>query len=314
MTDALMLVAGLVTLLGGAWLMVREASRLALRLGLPPGLVGATVVAFGTSAPEFIVSTVASAQGSGDLAVGNVLGSNVANMGLVLGLAIVIGPLFVGARLLRWEIPVLGVATALLLLFGASGEIGRIEGAALLGLLFVFVAGSLRIGAESARARQAVVGPAAPSEPGAPWREVGLLLVGIVGLAVGAELLVRGATGLADTLELSEVVVGAVIVAMGTSLPEIATTSLAALRREHALAVGNAVGSNIFNLLGVLGLAALVSPLEIERDLYDLELPALVLSSAILLPLARRGIARGPQGLMLLLLYAAFIAAVLGRG
>ena len=313
MADVALLVAGLLALVGGAWLMVREASRLAVRFGLSPALVGATVVAFGTSAPEFIVSTVASAEGSGELAVGNVLGSNVANIGLVLGLAIVIRPLGVNPRMLRWEIPVLAVATGLVLLFGANEQIGRLEGAALFGLLIVFVAGSGVIGAASVHAREERVGSEARHERTAPWRQIALLLAGIAALALGAELLVRGATGIAERLEISEVVVGAVIVAVGTSLPELTTTAIAALRREHAIAVGNAIGSNVFNLLGVLGLAAVVSPLPIERDLYELELPALVLSTAILLPLARRVELGRAQGLLLLFLYAAFIAAVLGR-
>ena len=313
MADVALLVAGLLALVGGAWLMVREASRLAVRFGLSPALVGATVVAFGTSAPEFIVSTVASAEGSGELAVGNVLGSNVANIGLVLGLAIVIRPLGVNPRMLRWEIPVLAVATGLVLLFGANEQIGRLEGAALFGLLIVFVAGSGVIGAASVHAREERVGSEARHERTAPWRQIALLLAGIAALALGAELLVRGATGIAERLEISEVVVGAVIVAVGTSLPELTTTAIAALRREHAIAAGNAIGSNVFNLLGVLGLAAVVSPLPIERDLYELELPALVLSTAILLPLARRVELGRAQGLLLLFLYAAFIAAVLGR-
>ena len=314
MVDVLQLVVGLVGLVGGAWLLVRGASRLAVGLGMSPALVGATVVAFGTSMPEFIVSVVASAEGSPGLAMGNVLGSNVANVGLVLGLGAGLGSMHVRPRLLRWEIPVLGVATGFVLLFAANEVIGRVEGVVLLGMLVVFVAGSGAVSAESLRSREARVEPAVRADRASNLRELGQLAGGAVALAAGAELLVRGATGIAADLEISEVVVGAVIVAVGTSLPEVATTLVAAWRGEHDIAVGNAIGSNVFNLLGVLGLAAVVAPLEVDPRLYQFELPALVLSTAILVPLARRGSLRRQDGLMLVLLYLAFVTATIGRG
>ncbi len=314
MVDVVQLLVGLAALVGGAWLMVRAASRLAVRFGISPAIVGATVVAFGTSAPEFLVSVLASARGSGDLAVGNVLGSNIANMGLVLGIGAVIGPMAIRPRLMRWEIPVLGVATAMVLLFGANGGIGRFEGVALFGALAVFVARSVAIGAESMATRRRRVDPAEAGNARAPWREAVPLAIGVVGLAGGAELLVRGATGLAEQLEISEIVAGAVIVAVGTSLPEVATTAMAAARREYEIAVGNVVGSNVFNLLGVLGLAAIVSPLGIGRELYEFEMPALVHSTAVLLTLARRGLARRRDGLLLLVLYTVFVLGTLARG
>ena len=314
MVDVVQLLVGLVALVGGAWLIVRGASRLAVGLGMSPALVGATVVAFGTSMPEFIVSVVASAQGSPGLAMGNVLGSNVANVGLVLGLGAGLGSMHVQRRLLRWEIPVLAVATAFVLLFAANEVIGRLEGVVLLGTLVVFVAGSGAVSAESLRSREARVEPEVRADRASNLRELGEVVGGVVALAVGAELLVRGATGIAAELEISEVVVGAAIVAVGTSLPEVATTAVAAWRGEHDIAVGNAIGSNVFNLLGVLGLAAVVAPLEVDPRLYEFELPALALSTAILVPLARRGSLRRQDGLMLMLLYAAFVAATIGRG
>ena len=314
MADVLQLVVGLVALVGGAWLVVRGASRLAVGLGMSPALVGATVVAFGTSTPEFMVSVVASAQGSAGLAIGNVLGSNVANVGLVLGLGAGLGSMHVRPRLLRWEIPVLGVATGFVLLFAANGVVGRVEGVVLIATLVVFVAGSGALGAESLRSREARIEPAPRRDRAANLRELGQVAGGVVALAAGAELLVRGATGIAAELEISEVVVGAVIVALGTSLPEVATTAMAAWRGEHEIAVGNAIGSNVFNLLGVLGLAAVVAPLEVDARLYEFELPALVLSTAILVPLARRGRLRRQDGLPLVVLYLAFVAATLGRG
>ena len=208
----------------------------------------------------------------------------------------------------------LAVATAFVLLFAANEVIGRLEGVVLLGTLVVFVAGSGAVSAESLRSREARVEPEVRADRASNLRELGEVVGGVVALAVGAELLVRGATGIAAELEISEVVVGAAIVAVGTSLPEVATTAVAAWRGEHDIAVGNAIGSNVFNLLGVLGLAAVVAPLEVDPRLYEFELPALALSTAILVPLARRGSLRRQDGLMLMLLYAAFVAATIGRG
>ena len=311
MLDAVLVVAGLAALIGGAWILVHEAERLAVRLGLSPMLIGLTVVALGTSAPEMIVGASASARGAGELAVGGVLGSNVANVALVLGLGIVIRPLAVSSRLLRWELPALGIATVLVLLFGASGAIGRIEGAALLALLVVFLAVSARSAPESMQSRAAeveVIDPAASM-----LRGVVQLLIGIAALAAGSELLVRGAEGLAERLEISQVVVGALIIAVGTSLPELATTAVAALRRHHAIAVGNVIGSNIFNLLGALGLASLVAPLPIDGRLYELELPAMALSTVLLVPLAWRERNGRVSGAVLLVLYALFVVALPGH-
>ena len=311
MLDAVLVVAGLAALIGGAWILVHEAERLAVRLGMSPMLVGLTVVALGTSAPEMIVGASASARGAGELAVGGVLGSNVANVALVLGLGIVMRPLAVSSRLLRWELPALGVATVLVLLFGASGAIGRIEGAALLALLVAFLAVSARSAPESLQSRAAEVEVLAPAA--SMLRGVVQLLVGIAALAAGSELLVRGAEGLAERLAISQVVVGALVIAVGTSLPELATTAVAALRRQHAIAVGNVIGSNIFNLLGALGLASLVAPLPIDGRLYELELPAMALSTALLVPLAWREQNGRVTGAVLLLAYLLFAVALPGH-
>ncbi len=311
MLDTVLVLCGLAALIGGAWLLVHEAERLAVRLGLSPMLVGLTVVAFGTSAPEMIVGAFASVRGAGELAVGSVLGSNVANVALVLGLGILMRPLAVSSRLLRWELPALGTVTVLVLLFGASGAIGRIEGAALLALLVIFLVVSGRLGAESGQSRAAEVEVLHPA--GSMLRGVVQLLVGVAALAAGSELLVRGATGLAERLDISQVVVGALVVAVGTSLPELATTAVAALGRRHAIAVGNVIGSNVFNLLGALGLAALVAPLPIDGRLYELELPAMALSTVLLVALAWRGENGRALGVVLLVLYALFVAGLMSH-
>ena len=312
--DVGLTVLGLGVLLAGAWLLVRSATHLAGALGLSPVIVGATVVAFGTSAPEFVVGVAAAAEGSTGLAVGSVFGSNVLNATLVIGIAAVLNPLDVDSRLLRREMPILGAATAVVILIGANGAIGRAEGVVLFAALLVFVGVTIRMRHPP---------PDAPRVEshlhGAPARVVARNLVialgAIAALAAGSGALVRGATGIATTVGLSELVIGATVVAIGTSLPELTTTVVAAIHKQTEIAIANVVGSNIFNLLGVLGLAAAVAPLPIGDDLYRFEVPALAASTVALILLAWQGsrISRGEGGL-LLALYIVFVATVLVRG
>lgn len=313
MIDAVLLATGLVVLLGGAWLVVRAAVRLAVHFGLSRVLVGATIVAFGTSAPEFVVNLLAAAEDSPGLAIGNIVGSNVANVALVLGIGAMISPIAVHARLLRWEIPVLVAATAAMLLVAADGGVSRFEGAALFVGLIAFVVLSVRRPEAAAALGEEVGGAVAPRI--SPAAELSLLVAGLAALTGGADLLVRGATGLAEAAGLSDVAIGAFVVALGTSLPEVATTAVAAFRREHEIAVANVVGSNIFNVLGVIGLTSVLIPLDIDRGLFEFEMLALALSTVVLIPLARnfRRIGR-PQGVVLLAAYVAFVVVVLVRG
>ena len=313
MIDAVLLTTGLVVLLGGAWLVVRAAVRLAVHFGLSRVLVGATIVAFGTSAPEFVVNLLAAAEDSPGLAIGNIVGSNVANVALVLGIGAMILPIAVHARLLRWEIPVLVAATAAMLLVAADGGVSRFEGAALFVGLIAFVVLSVRRPEAAAALEEDVGGAVAPRI--SPAAELSLLVAGLAALTGGADLLVRGATGLAEAAGLSDVAIGAFVVALGTSLPEVATTAVAAFRREHEIAVANVVGSNIFNVLGVIGLTSVLIPLDIDRGLFEFEMLALALSTVVLIPLARnfRRIGR-PQGAVLLAAYVAFVVVVLVRG
>ena len=316
--DLTFVVVGLAVLIAGAWLTVRSASSLAASFGLSPVLIGATVVAFGTSAPEFVVSLLAASRDAAGIAVGNVLGSNVANVAFVLGASALVQPVAVHWRLLRWEIPVLGAATAATLVVAADGRIERAEGALLfLGLLaFIVISPGLWPDTSAAVEQEAADSARriAPSRD-ARLREGGLLAVGLVGLTAGAELALRGAVGIAENIGLSEAAIGATIVATGTSLPEVATSVVAAARREHEIAVANVVGSNIFNLLGVFGLTAALFGIDVDQGLYRFEMPALALSTVILVPLVwpRYRIAR-PEGALLLGMYVAFIAIVLVRG
>ncbi len=319
--DLLMVVGGLTVLLLGAWQVVRSAVSIALAFGLSRVVVGATVVAFGTSAPEFVISLAASVDDSSGLAVGNVIGSNVANVALVLGSAAVFRPMFVSARLLRWEIPVLVAATVAVLGAGADGEFARWEGALLfgVGLIGFIVASVVLIPEASALATDVEEEPdEIPSrDPRTLAVMFGLLVVGLTGLAVGAAVAVEGATGIAERIGMSEFAIGVTIVAVGTSLPEVATTLVAAARREHDIAVANAVGSNIFNLLGVLGGTALIAPLTIDQSLYQFEMIALTLSSLVLVPIV---IGRTPslvdrrEGALLVIGYVVFMALIVVRG
>ncbi len=315
--DAVLTFGGLGILLAGAWLLVRSASLLAMTFGLSPLLVGATVVAFGTSAPEFVVSLVAGLEGSGDLAVGNVFGSNITNVALVLGLAAVIRPMDVHPRLLRWEMPVLLAATVAIVALGLTGTIGHAPGAILFVALLVFMGLSLWLQPNAAETLAADHVPAAhePLARSGIAREAGLLLVGIGGLALGSELAVEGASGIAMRAGISEVAIGVTVVAIGPSLPEVVTTAVAAFRGNHDIALANVVGSNIFNLLGVLGLTGAVASLSIDSSLYYFEVPALALSTVLLFALSWTDTHLNRlEGAVLLAAYIASVAVVLVRG
>ena len=315
--DSVLTVGGLAVLLGGAWLLVRSASLLAMTFGLSPLLVGATVVAFGTSAPEFVVSLVAGIEGSGDLAVGSVFGSNITNVALVLGLAAVIRPMDVHPRLLRWEMPVLLGATVAVAVLGFTGGIGHIAGAVLFVALIGFVGISLWRQPDAAETLAADHVPAAhdPLARTEIAREAVLLLLGIGGLALGSELAVEGASGIAMRAGISEVAIGVTVIAIGTSLPEIVTTAVAAFRGNHDIALANVVGSNIFNLLGVLGLTGAVATLSIDNSLYLFEVPALAVSTILLFALSWTDThLKRWEGAVLLAAYTAVIAVVLVRG
>lgn len=266
-------VGGLVALVLGAELLVRGASRLALSLGISPLVVGLTIVAIGTSAPEVAVSVGAALEGQTDIAVGNVVGSNIFNVLLVLGVSALIVPLVVNTQIVRQEVPIMIGASLLLLTFGLDGSIGRIEALALLALLVAYVAFLV---IQSRREQQALALAAADETPdaasGAGARNLPLQLFLIAGglglLVLGSNWLVDASIAMAQTMGVSDLVIGLTIVAAGTSMPEVATSIMAAVRRERDIAIGNVVGSNIFNILGCLGLAGVVSATGRWRPRY----------------------------------------------
>jgi cation:H+ antiporter len=263
--DAGLIVAGIVALYFGGNLLVTGAVRLSQAFGISPLVIGLTVVAFGTSSPEMAATVVASVRGSPELALGNIVGSNVVNLGLVLGLGAALYPLASHAHFIRREIPFLVFISALLILLLLNDTIGRLEGVVLLALLAIYLGVLLYHERESEDIEKEFEAEFAPLPD--HGRRGGLgVLAGLVVLVAGAEVLVRGATGLAETLDVPEWVVAVSLVAFGTGLPELATTMVAALKREVDIVLGNLVGSNIFNILCVLGVAAVVSPMEVSLD------------------------------------------------
>lgn len=310
---ALLLLAGLVLLVAGGELLVRGASRAAEGFGISRLVVGLTVVAFGTSSPELMV-TVRAAFASGDganLALGNVVGSNILNVLLILGLSAILTPLVVARALVWREVPLMIAASVLLLAFAWNGTIGRIEGALLLAGLIAYTVYIVR----EARREQ----PGATDEDGAAAGDgVGRLLMNGLGVLIGLGLLVAGANwfvegaiGLARLVGLSEIVIGLTIVAVGTSLPELVTSLLASFRGEREIAVGNIVGSNLFNILGVLGLAALVAPegVPAAQSILTFDGPVMLAVAVACLPIFFTGhrIDRW-EGFVFLGYYAAYVA------
>jgi cation:H+ antiporter len=308
MTSYLFIAAGLALLFGGGELLVRQAASLGVRLGVTPLLVGLTVVAYGTSTPELVVSVRAALADSADIALGNVVGSNIANVALILGIAALIRPLSVKAQLLRVDVPLMVAVSLLLLLLLWDGQLSRLEG----GLLVAGVAAyTLLAIALARRERSAEVrsefAQAVPPARFPVWGQILLIVVGLGLLMVGADWLVRGAVTLAQGWGVSEAVVGLTIVAVGTSLPELATSVVAAVRRQGDIAIGNVVGSNIYNILGILGVAALLQPLQ-ASGVQAADLWIMLGVAAVCLPLMRTGfVISRAEGALLVAGYAAYV-------
>ena len=266
MTQSLLSMAGgVVLLLAGAEGLVRGASALALRLGITPLVVGLTVVAIGTSSPELVVSVQAALAGQGGVAIGNVVGSNIANLGLIVGLSATLSPMVIDRGLTRQDVPIMLGTMVLLTAFLLDGELARWEGALLATGAVAYTVWKIRASRRSVRAEREALPPElesvlADQEPGFK-RHILFVVGGIALLVYGSELLLNGAIAAAESLGVSEAVVGLTLVALGTSLPELATTVVAARRGEGEIALGNAVGSNIYNVLSVIGPAALVAPM-----------------------------------------------------
>ena len=304
-----MVVVGIVGLGQGASWLVDGASRLALRLGVSPMVVGLVVVGFGTSMPEFAVSVRAAFADSGGLSLGNAVGSNIMNLLLVLGVAAVLRPIHVvgGARVLRRDL-VFGLAPAVVIMAASwGGFIGRVEAIGLLAIFTAFILVALR------QAQTESVGRTVVS--GGPLRHIALTVVGIVVLVAGSELMVRGGIEIARRFGLSEAVIGLSLVAFGTSLPELATSVAAALKGESEISIGNVLGSNIFNLGLVVGTAFTINPATVPVFVIRQDIPLLIIATFIVGKIVVRDgrINRG-EGAMMLALVSAYIIFIMVRG
>ncbi len=310
-TTVVLFVAGLGLLVLGAEWLVKGASRLAAALGISPLVIGLTVVAYGTSAPEMAVSVKSAWAGQPDLALGNVVGSNIFNVLFILGASAIITPLVVSSQLIRLDVPIMIGVSALTLLLAADGSVGRLDAALLFaGAVAYTVFQVLQSRKESAAIREEYGKEYGP-KPASTAVNVALVAAGLVLLVLGSRWLVNGAVAFAQALGVSELVIGLTIVAAGTSLPEVATSILATIRGERDIAVGNVVGSNIFNVVAVLGLSGLVAPagLPVSGALVTFDIPVMIAVAVACLPIFASGatIARW-EGALFLLFYVAYTA------
>lgn len=314
LTVLALFILGLVLLVAGAEFLVRGAARLAARLGISPLVIGLTVVAFGTSAPELAVSVQAGLAGQSDIAVGNVVGSNIVNVLLILGISALIVPLVVSQQLVRIDVPLLIGASVLFLLMSLDGHIGLFDGI----LLFAGIVAYILFALRQSRQESAEIEAEYAQEFGADGAgkisaalplQIALIVAGLAMLVLGSHWLVGGAVAFARHFGVSELIIGLTIVAVGTSLPELATSVIAALRGERDIAVGNVVGSGIFNILAIAGIAAVVTPggLEVAPALIRFDIPVMIAAAFACLPVFARGhlIPRW-QGALFIAFYAAY--------
>lgn len=280
------IILGFIVLVWGADRFVMGAAALARNLGVAPLLIGLTIVGFGTSAPEILVSTMAAFQGNPGLAVGNAVGSNIANIGLILGVTALVSPLLFRSELLRREYPILLLVTIAVYGLIADGELSQLDGSLMLGGLFITLYLLVSIG----RTRAAATGEPMEAEYDAEIRDdlstfaaSAWFIVGLALLLISSRMLVWGAVEIATTLGVSDLVIGLTIVAIGTSLPELAAGVMSAIKGEHDIAVGNIIGSNIYNLLAVLSVPGLVAPTQVAGDVLTRDFPLMLGLTLILL-------------------------------
>lgn len=306
--DWTLLLGGLVLLYFGADWLIRGGARLGMRVGLSPLVVGLTIVAFGTSTPELFVACSAAFDGKGGMAVGNVLGSNMFNIAVILGIAVLFRPLTVRIQLLRFDIPLLILSSLLTCWFLVDGWMARWEGI----ILFSGILGYTYLNYRLAKRKPSEdvleeFSSDMPELKGTPVNDFLWILLGLVFLSGGAQAMVEGAVGIARDLGISETIIGLIILAAGTSLPELACSLLAALKDKGDIAIGNIVGSSIFNLLAILGVTASLVPVQ-AGDVLLIDKIYMVGVAIFLLPLASTGfVLRRWEGVLLLLLYASYL-------
>ncbi|MGH8633505.1 MAG: calcium/sodium antiporter [Burkholderiales bacterium] len=312
MSLALAMVAGgLLALFVGAIVLIKGAAALARRWGMSPLVVGLTVVAGGTSSPELFVVTGAALAGRDGISLGNVLGANSLNIGLILGLTAMVRPLQAQLQLIRFDVPIMILATLVITAFLADGVLSRLESA----FLLVALTGYLGLTVYMARRERSIrvqeeFAAEVPGPLASLGAELGLILLGLVALALGAQGLISGAVTVAGAMGVSDSVIGITVVAAGTTMPELITCVVAALKREGDIAIGNIVGSNIFNLLGVLGIAGVLAPIS-AAGVMPAEVWGAALLAALSLPVMWRGlIVNRAEGALLIAAYLVYLVLV----
>lgn len=310
-------ILGLVFLVAGAEFLVRGAAQLATSVGISPLVVGLTVVAFGTSAPELAVSVQSVFSDQPGISIGNVVGSNICNVLLILGVSATIAPIVVSQQLIRLDVPITIAISVLTLILGQDGEIGRFDGFLLFGggityTVFLFIQSRRDSALQEEYLEE--VEELVKTDNASRWqwlKDLAYVTVGITMVVLGSEWLVQGAVEIAEFFGLSELVIGLTIIALGTSLPELATSVIASLKGERDLAVGNVVGSNIFNILVVLGFASSIAPsgIAVSQGAIHLDIPVMIAVAIACLPIFFTGyvIARW-EGILFLGYYFAYIA------
>jgi len=300
MSTALFIVSGFIILTLGAEALVRGASAIALRLGIAPLIIGLTIVAFGTSAPELAVSIKSALAGNSGIALGNVVGSNIVNIGLILAVTALIRPIQVQSQMVKRDIPIMIAASILVWLLLLDGDVSFLDGLILFSLLVGYLVFSYKSASSSTEELDL------DERPQSPFISILLIVIGIVMLVGGGILFVDGAIDLAKHFGLSEVVIGLTIVAIGTSMPELVTSVMAALKGQSDIAIGNVVGSNIFNLLGILGATALIHPVS-ALGFNEIDFISMIIFALLVLPFAWSGLRIGRrEGVVLLMGYLGY--------
>ena len=303
----LSILGGFIILTLGAEALVRGASSIALRLGITPLIIGLTIVAFGTSAPELAVSVKSALAGNSGIALGNVIGSNIANIGLILAITALIRPIQVQSQVVKRDIPLMILASMLFWGLLLDGELSLIDGVVLLSLLIGYLAFSYISSKNSNQEEEIEAGP------NNPLLSALFIVVGISMLVGGGILFVNGAVDLAKTFGVSEVIIGLTIVAIGTSMPELVTSVIAALKGQSDIAIGNIVGSNLFNILGILGITAIVQPVS-SLGFQPIDFIVMLAFAVIILPFAWTGLRIGRrEGTVLLLGYLGYMGYLVNQ-
>jgi cation:H+ antiporter len=317
MSDLLLIGLGLTALFFGGNGLVTGAARLASSFGISAMVIALTVVAFGTSVPELLVSVNAAQQGSSGIALGNVVGSNIANIGLILGLAALITPVVVEWRMLRREIPLLVLISLVVLVMALDGQLTTTDGILLLVGFVAFTAYAYILAWRERRQMETEIREftelegITPPEKVRRWLELARLAAGIVLLALGANWTVDGASSIARQLGISDLIIGLTVVAFGTSLPELASSIVAAMRKENDIIVGNIIGSNIANLLVILGVTALVQAVPVDQNVMQVQFPIMIGFSLLLLLFLVDRVIKRHEGILLVVAYLAYVVFVL---